>query len=88
MYEATVEIYADTPNAAILRHPGRRFPGLLLQGDTLNALCQDAQRLHALLPPGSEVAEELAELRDQLTTLRDHYTATLKAHDLPLPYPD
>lgn len=87
MYETTVEIYADTPNAAILRHPGRRFPGVLIQGDTLNALCQDAQRLQGLLPPGSDSAGEFAELCDQLTALRDHYAATLKAHDLPLPYP-
>jgi len=39
MHTATVEIYSDTSNAAVLRHPDRRFPGVLIQGDTLHSLC-------------------------------------------------
>jgi len=30
-----IEIYSDKSNAAVLRHPGRKFSGLLVQGDTL-----------------------------------------------------
>ena len=33
-----VEIYSDKTNAAVLRHPGRHFPGVLVQGDDLYAL--------------------------------------------------
>lgn len=42
MHTADVEIYSDQTNAAVLRHPGRRFPGLLVQGDSLYALCVQA----------------------------------------------
>lgn len=33
MREDKVEILSDTTNAAIMRHLGRRFPGVLIQGD-------------------------------------------------------
>src|SRR5215467_14557846 len=37
-----VEIFSDATNAAVMRHPDRRFPGLLVQGDTLSTLYQSA----------------------------------------------
>ena len=40
MREELVEIYSDASNAAVLRHPERKFPGVLLQGDTLHSICQ------------------------------------------------
>jgi hypothetical protein len=43
----TVEIYSDATNAAILRHPDRRFPGLLIQGDTLHTICVAIDRIHS-----------------------------------------
>jgi len=39
-----VEIYSDEPNHAVLRHPGRRFPGALIQGDSLYVLCRQADK--------------------------------------------
>jgi hypothetical protein len=39
MHVEPVEIYSDTTNAAVMRHPGRHFPGLLIQGDSLYGLC-------------------------------------------------
>src|SRR5262245_1747536 len=39
MHVEQVEIYSDVSNAAVMRHPGRRFPGVLVQGDTLYTLC-------------------------------------------------
>ncbi len=34
-----VEIYSDETNYAVLKHPGRHFPGSLIQGDDLYHLC-------------------------------------------------
>lgn len=87
MYQTTVEIYSDSPNAAILRHPGRKFPGVLIQGDTLNGLCQGLSRLLEALPKDSSAADEAEALHAHLTELRDHYAATLQQHRVPLPYP-
>ena len=38
----SVEIYSESSNGAILRHPDRRFPGVLIQGDALWSLCHMA----------------------------------------------
>lgn len=45
MRKTPVEIYADTTNAAIMRHPDRHFPGVLVQGDTLYGLCRSADEI-------------------------------------------
>lgn len=42
MHTETVEIYSDKTNAVVLRHSGRKFPGVLVQGDSLHALCCQA----------------------------------------------
>lgn len=84
-----VEVYSDTTNAAVLRHPDRKFPGCLIQGDTLNGLAQSIRRVrrnaHQL---DSEVATELCDVADHLETVLAHYRAVLVAHDLDLPFAD
>jgi len=35
MRTENVEILSDRTNTAVMRHPGRRFPGVLVQGDSL-----------------------------------------------------
>jgi hypothetical protein len=42
-----VEIYSDAFNGAVIRHRGRRFPGTLIQGDTLFSLCFKADEICA-----------------------------------------
>ncbi len=74
-----IEIYSDATNAAIMRHPGRRFPGLLIQGDTLFSLYQLSTR-------GSSHPEDLNELQDRLRGLLEHYKEVLAAHDIELPF--
>lgn len=39
MYKAEVEIWSDVPNMAIMRHPDRTYPGILIQGDDLLGFC-------------------------------------------------
>jgi hypothetical protein len=34
MHVEKVEIYSDKTNSAVLRHPARKFPGVLIQGAT------------------------------------------------------
>ncbi len=35
-----VEIYSNTTNMPVMRHPNRHFTGVLFQGDTLYSMCQ------------------------------------------------
>jgi hypothetical protein len=70
----SVEIYSDASNAAILRHPGRRFPGVLVQGDTLHSIVGSLQivmRNAAGLEeePAAELAGALEQLRDFSRTI-------------------
>lgn len=86
MRTETVEIYSDQPNAAVMRHPGRRFPGILVQGDTLNSLCAIADSACRDAGRGSPAFDELNELRNALQGLLAHYKAVLAEHDLPTPF--
>jgi hypothetical protein len=81
-----VEIYSDQTNAAIMRHPGRRFPGFLIQGDTLYSLCLRADEMCASIGRGTPAYEDANHLRNWLWSALNHYRATLTEHGVPLPF--
>jgi hypothetical protein len=82
-----VEIYSDASNAAVMRHPGRRFPGVLVQGDTLYSMAQSARRLQQSAGAlDEEASEELTGLVDCLDQLLAHYKTVLKEHQIELPF--
>lgn len=85
-----VEIYSDKTNAAVMRHPGRRFPGVLIQGDSLSILCRRADTVcEAEKASGTgESYAEANELRNALQALLSHYKAVLGEHGIPLPFSD
>ncbi|WP_375206654.1 DUF6959 family protein [Hyphococcus sp.] len=88
MRETVVEILSDQTNAAVMRHPDRQFPGVLIQGDSLSGLCRDADELCELLGRNSEHFEEANLLRNKLQSYLVHYKSTLLEHDIPLPFSD
>ena len=77
MERVEVELFTPQHNDAVLRLAGRRFPGVLIQGDSLHALTEDVQRaLHAL--DNGDVAEAQDELRSMaayMRGLRDMYVS-------------
>ena len=81
-----VEILSDRTNAAVMRHPDRRFPGVLLQGDTLYTLCQRADAACRGAGRASPAFEEMNSVRNHLWELLSHYKQALSEHDLPLPF--
>ncbi len=87
MYQADVEIYADTSNYAVMQHPGRENPGSLIQGDSLSILCHAADAVRRELDRGDleEALGELEYLRELLWGRLEHYQAVLEDHDLSLP---
>ena len=83
-----VEIWSDAANAAVMRHPARESPGVLVQGDSLAKLCASADQL---IGAGWGVLSEddfetLSGLRDQLRGYLNQYKAALVAHGMPLPF--
>jgi hypothetical protein len=81
-----VEILSDETNAVVMRHPARRFPGVLLQGDTLYTLCQRADVACREAGRASPGFEEMNSVRNHLWGLLSHYKQVLIEHDLPLPF--
>jgi len=82
----SVEIFSDQTNAAVLRHPGREFPGVLVQGDNLHALCRLAELACEQIGRGAPGYGEANELRNVLWSYLNHYKTTLVAHDMKLPF--
>ena len=85
-----VEIYSDASNFAVMRHPGRRFPGALIQGDSLHLLCTTAEAAENALQSGNAAAagDYLNELSGALRARLDHYVQVLGEHDQNLPFND
>jgi hypothetical protein len=88
MHVEPVEIYSDTTNQAIMRHPDRKFPGVLIQGDTLFVLCWKADSACEKARPQLDTASynELNALRNALRGFLTHYKAVLAEHSIPLPF--
>ncbi len=84
MYHDTVEIYSDRTNAVVLRHPGRKYPGVLVQGDMLCHLlqCADAACNAGKTQLDAGSYDTLTELRDHLLTWVDHYKTVLHEHEI------
>jgi hypothetical protein len=82
----SVEIFSDQTNAAVMRHPGRAFPGVLMQGDSLYSLCQRADLACREIGQGSPGYDEVSDLRNALWSYLNHYKATLAKHDMKLPF--
>jgi uncharacterized protein DUF6959 len=86
MHVESVEIYSDATNAAIMRHPGRHFPGVLVQGDTLYVLCRQADEVCSSIGRGKPGFAQANDIRNKLWAFLNHYKAILSENELPLPF--
>ena len=86
MREENVEIFSDSTNAAVMRHPGRRFPGILIQGDALYSMCQQADFIAQKMGRETPGYEDLNDLRNQLWSLLNRYKAVLVEHRVEMPF--
>lgn len=86
MYRETVEIYSDRTNAVVLRHPSRKFPGVLVPGDLLYAFFQQADEACTAGKLPEAACRSMTELRNGLLAYLDHYKTVLGEHGIPIPY--
>lgn len=81
MTKQELEVYSDASNAVVVRAPGRKFPGVVIQGDTLfnlwDSVASSSDRL---------ADDELAGIGDELYAVLSHYQRVMEEHGLPLPY--
>jgi hypothetical protein len=85
---AQLEMWSEQVNSAVVRIPGRRFPGVVIQGDSLSILLDLAMYVTEHLPPSAD--SELRGAADELAQkLLDHvrsYECVLSARGVSLPY--
>lgn len=86
---AELEILDRATNATVVQLLWRRFPGIVVQGDTLHS--QRAFLRHAIdalrARDTEDALEELAEIDEWMGNLLQRYEAALGAAGIELPYP-
>ena len=87
---AELEVYSEASNHAVIKPPGRQFPGIVVQGDSLSILSAEARELSERLQQLGIQDEELLclaqGLQEQLLERQLHYQQVLSAHGVALPY--
>ena len=88
MERKDLEVFSEECNYAIVRVPGRSFPGCVIQGDSLSILLRAAERASALAigTGNSELIDEIESLRESLADRLQHYASVLTAHGMQLPF--
>jgi hypothetical protein len=88
MQERQLEVYSEVTNSGIVRMPGRRFPGVVLQGDTLSILFYDAIEIFERVRNTTDEDLYLTTLgiAQQLKAHLLNYETVLREHGIDLPY--
>ncbi len=88
MKRMTLDVYSKATNRAVIRPPGRRFPGLVIQGDTLSALVKRARELleSARRLGHDDLIDQAEGLSRDLDAFVKHYERVLARHGIDLPY--
>lgn len=84
-------VLSEASNRAVVHMDGRKFPGLVLQGDSLLNLLLASQRigtrLKELTDGGDDALWAAQELSDNLLSLVLHYQNVLEQYGIEPPYP-
>ncbi|MEU2619650.1 hypothetical protein ABZ642_16165 [Streptomyces sp. NPDC007157] len=88
MERIEAELFTDGGNEAVVRLPGRRFPGVLVQGDSLHILRSDVAEVMEACERGEldEAPDSAGLLLTNLDALLSRYEAALSEHEIPRPY--
>ena len=83
-----VEIYSEDSNFAIIRVPSRRFPGCVVQGDSLSILLGNAKTVWEKVKDSrdEDLVGSAQELVESLRARLDYYERVLTEHGIDLPY--
>jgi hypothetical protein len=88
MERIEAELFTDGSNDAVVRLPGRRFPGVLVQGDSLHILRSDVAEVLEACERGDvdEARDSAGLLLSDLDALLARYEAVLNEHEIQRPY--
>ena len=83
--EPLVELLTPPFNYAVVQLPGRKYPGVVFQGDSLSIHCDRAAEV-ARLARGSAAQDEAEWLAQELNEVLRSYIAVLTARSIDLPF--
>lgn len=86
MKRKEVEVLGEQTNAVVIKLPERRFPGVVLQGDSLHNLEELAAKVGDALSEGRDPGEDAAELHERLEGYVCAYEDALARAGMELPY--
>ncbi|WP_043662625.1 DUF6959 family protein [Streptomyces xylophagus] len=88
MERIDAELFTDGGNDAVVRLPGRRFPGVLIQGDSLHILRSDVAEVVEACERGDleDAGESAGLLLAGLDALLNRYSVALEKHRIQTPY--
>lgn len=79
----TVECFTEQGNNAVIRMPDRKYPGVLIQGDTLKNLLDTAEALLVLsVSSNKELKDEAEGLADHIRDIYTYYQAAIQGGDV------
>jgi hypothetical protein len=82
------ELLSPSKNYAVVQLPGRNFPGVVFQGDTLNILLKDLKMVADEVASNnpSTSLEGIGDIIEQLSEVARHFEAVCEEKGFELPY--
>jgi hypothetical protein len=76
-------------NFAVVQLPGRNYPGVVIQGDTLNGVVKELAEMAKLLEARDleELSDAIVFLSEQFKDAQSYYEEICVGRGIELPYP-
>ncbi len=82
---AVAKLLTPPHNYAIVQLPGREYPGVVFQGDSLSILCSGAADAEEAVV-GTAAHELVSSLREDLDSVLRSYIRVLEDHHIEIPF--
>jgi hypothetical protein len=89
MKRIEIEALSESSNCPVVQMPGRKYPGVVLQGDSLKILLDSAEEVCELCDRtrNAELSETATALKGKLAAYVSAYEQAMQANGRELPYP-
>lgn len=88
MEKIQVEVYSQATNIPVIKMPGRKFPGSVIQGDSLMVLFGLAKEVYEKVKnlDDEDLVYGALELKESLKERIEHYESVIEKSGMKLPY--
>ena len=82
------DLLSPPVNFAVVQLPARRYPGVVIQGDTLLNLCKQLERMAKLLDAREleELSDDIEFVKEQLGEAMSYFEQVCAERGIALPY--